>query len=62
MNLHYSKRSATIVSLTSNVLTLKVFQSFPPKLIEKFELVFYWRSIFGQHTDKIKPDNQPWEF
>ena len=42
VNLHYSKRSTTIVSFTSNILTLKVFQSFPPKLIVKFIPFFYW--------------------
>ena len=46
MKLHYSKLCAIIVSLSFNVLILKVFQSFPPKLIEKLDPVFYRRSIF----------------
>ena len=61
MILHHSKRTTTIVRLMYNVLILKVFQSFPPKLIRKFEPTFYWRRIFDQHTDKIKQHNRPWE-
>jgi hypothetical protein len=62
VSLHYPKRSTTIVKLMFNELTQKVFQSFPPKLIGKFEPLFYWRRIFNQHTDKIKLHNQPWKF